>query len=262
MNRALFCHEMRRSVRLLALFGAIITLYVAVIIDMYNPETAKMLQNFAQVMPQLMAAAGMDGVADNLPQFMVNYLYGFILLLFPLIYGVVRAYGLGAGYVDRGHMITLLAAPVPRRVIAITQGAVLLLGVGVLLGYITLLEYAMCQAMYPGQVALGALLRLNGGLYCLQVCLCGVAFLASLGVGSPRLALGLGAGVPGVLFVAHMLHSAGADFAGYCTPFTLFNPTALMEGTGGMAGAVALLTGGLALFGAGVAVFCRRDLAI
>ena len=49
------------------------------------------------------------GAADLLG-FMISYLYGFILLVFPMVFCILRANGLVAKYVDRGSMACLLAA--------------------------------------------------------------------------------------------------------------------------------------------------------
>ena len=86
MDFALFKREMKGSVKLLVIFGAIITMYVSIIINMYDPEMMKMLDGFVEIMPELMAAVGMTANAASLLGFMVSYLYGFILLIFPMLF--------------------------------------------------------------------------------------------------------------------------------------------------------------------------------
>ena len=51
MNMALYKREMKGSIKLLIIFGAIITLYVSVIISMYDPELMETLDSFVEVMP-------------------------------------------------------------------------------------------------------------------------------------------------------------------------------------------------------------------
>ena len=63
MDFALFKREMKGSVKLLVIFGAIITMYVSIIINMYDPEMMKMLDGFVEIMPELMAAVGMTANA-------------------------------------------------------------------------------------------------------------------------------------------------------------------------------------------------------
>ena len=89
MNKALFLREMKKSAKLLLLFAAVITLYVSCIIYLYDPETTEMLNRFVEVMPELMAAVGMGTIAGDLLEFMVSYLYGFILLIFPMLFCIL-----------------------------------------------------------------------------------------------------------------------------------------------------------------------------
>ena len=85
INSTLYLREMKKSVKMLIIFGAVITMYVTIIIGMYDPEMMKMLDGFAEMMPELMAAVGMDTSANTLLGFMVSYLYGFIFLIFPSV---------------------------------------------------------------------------------------------------------------------------------------------------------------------------------
>lgn len=54
-----------------------------------DPELAEMLQGYQEALPQMMAAVGMTGVASSLIEWMQIYLYGFIMLLFPLIFIII-----------------------------------------------------------------------------------------------------------------------------------------------------------------------------
>ena len=78
-NMALYKREMKGSIKLLVIFSAVITLYVSIIIGMYDPELMKTLDGFVEAMPELMASVGMKADAATLLGFMVSYLYGFIL---------------------------------------------------------------------------------------------------------------------------------------------------------------------------------------
>lgn len=105
MNLTLYRREMKGSIRLLLIFGAVMTLYISIIISMYDPEMMKTLDNFAEVMPDLMASVGMKAHASNLLGFMVSYLYGFILLIFPMVFSILRGNALIARYVDKGSAV-------------------------------------------------------------------------------------------------------------------------------------------------------------
>ena len=138
INIALYKHEMKGSIKLLIIFGTIITMYVSIIINMYNPEMMKTLDGFIEVMPELMASVGMKANATNLLGFMISYLYGFILLIFPMLFCILRGNALIAKYVDKGSMVSLVAAPVKRHIIAFTQMKVLISGILLLVFYSTI----------------------------------------------------------------------------------------------------------------------------
>lgn len=265
MNAALYKREMKGSLRLLLILAAIVTMYVAVIISMYDPALMSMLDGFVRIMPQLMAAVGMTAGATSLAGFMVSYLYGLVLLLFPMIFCILRAHGLIARYVDNGSMVALMAAPVKRRTVALTQAAVLISGILLIAAYATALEFVCAAVMFPGELSVGTLLALNGGLACLLLFTGGVCFLCSCAFSDARYSLGFGAGIPALMFVLQMLGNMGgvAQKAKYLTFFTLFDPSGIVAGgSGALAGCLALLVGAAGLFALAVTIFCRKDLPI
>lgn len=265
MNAALFKREMKVSLRLLLILAAVITLYVSVIISMYDPALMAMLDGFVKIMPQLMAAVGMTAGATSLTGFMVSYLYGFVLLIFPMVFCILRGNGLIAKYVDHGSMVALVAAPIKRRAIALTQAAVLISGIVALLVYTTAVQLICVALRFPEELAVGTLLKLNGGLLCLQLFIGGLCFLSSCIFSDARYSLGFGAGVPALMFVLQMLGNMGgvAEKAKYFTFFSLFNPSGIAAGAGGaLAGSLLLLAGAVGLYALAVTVFCQKDLPI
>ena len=265
MNKTLFLRESKVSVRLLLIFASVITLYVSCIIYLYDPETVEMLDQFVEVMPEIMAAVGMSAGATNLLGFMISYLYGFILLIFPMLFCILRANGLIAKYVDRGSMVYLMAAPIKRRKIALTQMWVLLSGVFLLVLYTTALEYVVAQLLFPDELVLADLLKLNAGLLILHVFLGGICFFASCAFSDARRSATVGAGIPVLMYLFQMISnvSSSASWAGYLSAFTLYDPTGLAAGeTGAAVKLLALFIGALLLYPAGIAVFCKKDLSI
>lgn len=265
LNLELYRREMRGSVKLLLIFSVIITIYVSVIISMYDPEKMKVFDGFVRAMPELMAAVGMSAGATSLIGFMASFLYGFILLVFPMVFCILRGNGLVARYVDNGSMVALVAAPVKRRTVVVTQMSVLISGILYLLIYTTLLEWICAESGFPGELDGGVLLALNGGLLCLHLFIGGICFLASCLFSSTRNSVGFGAGIPALMFVFQMLSNSGeaADKAKYFTFFTLFDPEGMIAGeSGAIAGAVALLVGAVVLYLLGIVIFDRKDLHI
>ena len=265
INLTLYKREMKSSVKLLVIFAAIMTMYVSIIITMYDPEMMETLDGFVEVMPEIMAAVGMEAGATSLLGFMISYLYGFILLVFPMEFCILRGNGLIAKYVDRGSMVSLAAAPVKRRTIALTQMAVLLSGILILLIYVTGLEIAVAQSSFPDELAVSELLKLNGGLFCLHLFIGGICFAASCIFSDTKYSIAFGAGIPSLMYILQMLANAGeeAEKVKYFTLFTLFDAKGIAAGKGSaVAGAAVLAVGAVAMYGVGIAAFSKKDLHI
>lgn len=265
VNFSLYRREMKNSIRLLLIFGAIMTMYISIIIGMYDPEMMDTLDSFYEMMPELMASVGMKAGANTLVGFMVSYLYGFILIVFPMVFCILRGNGLIAKYVDRGSMVTLVAAPVKRGTIACTQMLALISGILLLVLYATGLQIAVCRVSFPEEPVVAELLKLNTALLCLHLFIGGICFLASCVFSDTKYSIAFGAGIPALMYVLQMLANAGekAEKLKYATFFTLFNPDKIVAGEAiANVWAGALLLGAVVLFAAGIAVFCRKDLYI
>ena len=106
---------------------------------------------------------------------------------------------------------------------------------------------------------------MNAGLLCLHLFIGGVCFLASCAFSDTKYSLAFGAGVPALMFLLQMLANAGdaAEKARWFTFFTLYDPKGLAAGEEqAVLFAGLLLAGAAALYAAGVAVFCKKDLHI
>lgn len=265
LNGALYKRGMKGSIKLLVILSAVITLYVSVIISMYEPELAKLLDSYVELLPEMMSAVGMTAGATSLIGFMCSYLYGFILLIFPMLFCILRGNGLIAKYVDNSSMVSLLTAPVKRCTVAFTQMMVLVSGIFILVLYSTILELVCAEFYFPGELDVTTLLVLNGGLFCLHLFIGGICFLASCLFSDIKYSIGFGAGISIFMYVIKMLANMGgkAEKAKYFTFFTLFRPEEIVAGeSGAMIGVMVLFVGGIALFILGITVFRKKDLHI
>lgn len=265
MNRALFVYNCKRSYKTLAIVAAVLTLYITMIVTMYNPEMSKMLDGLIETMPSIMSAVGMTAGVSTLVGFLANYLYGFLLVLFPLLIAILLCNNLIIRPVDRTSMATLLAGPVRRRTIAMTQLISILLATFVLMTYSTLLGMASSAVSFPGQLDIGAFLWINFGAFALQLFLIGLIFLLSNLFAGSSYALGVSAGIPILLYVFQMMANMGGklDFFRYLTPYTFFDPMALANGeVSARSGLFVLLLGGILLGALGVRIFTRKNLSV
>lgn len=265
MNITLYIQEMKRSWKLLLIFAAVLTMYISMIIGMFDPEMASAIKEFEKVMPDLMAAVGMMGATDTLINFMSSYLYGMIMLIFPMVYVFIRANGLVAKYVENGAMTCLLTAPVKRITIVITQWLVLISGVTILLLYCTILEYVVAQMTFYDQLILSELLYLNAGLYLFEVFVASFAFMASCIFNESKYSVMVGTGIPVLMYVIQMLANMGGKLENlkYLTIFSLFDPVSFIaQDEYSIICMIVLFAGSMILLIATSYIFKHKDLHI
>lgn len=266
INLALFKVELKNSLKLLLIFLAVITMYVIIIISMYDPEMMLMLSTFAEAMPELMAALGMNAtITNSLMEFMISYLYGFILLIFPMIFIIIRSNALIAHYNDQGSMVSLLASGVSRGKVVMTQLFVLLCSILIIVGYSTAIEILAALYFFEGELVYSELLYVNAGLLAFQMLIGGICFIASCSFSDSRHSLMAGAGIPILMYVIKMLANVGGkvEKLKYCTIFTLFDPTGLAaKDTPACLLALAMLMGAIVLYAGAIIIFKKRDLSI
>jgi len=265
INWTLYKRGVQGSLRMLIIFAAVITMYFTVIISMFDPALGSALDEFAKAMPELMAMVGMNPASAELVSFLEAYLYGFIMLVFPMIFSMLSANKLIARHVDRGSMTYLLAAPVKRQTVVFTQMKVMGTGIFVLVLYATLLGIVNCEISFPGELDIGKFILLNAGVLCLHLFIGGICFLCSCIFNDSKYAVGVGAGIPALGFILQMMANAGKELENvkYATFFTLFDSDGIIAGEpGGVWGMLALFAGAIVLFSSAIVIFSKKDLHI
>ena len=139
MNRALFAKELRANLFVSLIIAAVLAMYIGVIVSMYDPELGESLDAMMQSMPEMFAAFGMSVQATTLIDFMLNYLYGFLLTIFILVLILIVANKLMVRYLDRSAMAYLLATPNSRTRIALTMVGVMVTILVALMAVVTAL---------------------------------------------------------------------------------------------------------------------------
>ena len=111
----LFQREMRSNCKVMLIFCGVFTLYGAVIISMFDPKLGDALNAMAASMPELFAAFGMSNPGATMLECLVNYLYGFLFLVFPVVMILILVNRLIVRSVVWGARARLLASPPSRR---------------------------------------------------------------------------------------------------------------------------------------------------
>lgn len=265
ISLTLIKRECRSNYKILLIFMAVLAIYSSVIIAMFDPKLGKSMKAMAESMPQVFAAFGMLNAASTMIEFLANYLYGFLLIVFPSVFIILTANRLVARYTDRGSMAYLLATPNKRTKIILTQAVFLSAGIFLLVAFVTVLCMVVSGAMFPGELAVNKFLLLNTGLFGLLLFIGGVCFCASCIFNDTRLSYGVGSGLIIAFILVQMLSQAGEKFEDlkYATPLTLFQPDRLIAGKENAVWLFLVLYGvGILLFGAGIFIFKKRDLPV
>jgi ABC-2 type transport system permease protein len=265
MNLALYRRNMAQTWKSLFIIGIVLTMYIVIIIGMYNPTQTELLNEFINTMPDLMNSLGMKAQSAHLLGFLISYLYGMLLLIFPMVFTIIGANTLIAQHIDRGSMATLLAAPISRSKVILTQIASLISGIFILLLFITVLEIAVTAIQFPTELDIPQLIGINLGLFGLHVCIAGISILASVAAPDTSHALLFSAGVPTLMYVLQMVANLRDtfQFARYFTLFSLYSPESLVSGqVWATLGTVSLYTTAILLLALAVRIFSRRDLHI
>lgn len=257
--------EIKANWKIALLFLAVISLYGSVIVAMYDPLLGASLQMMAESMPEIFAAFGMMNANSNLLEFVSNYLYGFILIVIPIIFIIILSSRLIARYIDQGSMAYLLATPNTRSKIIHTQAFLMILGIFTLVLYVSLLVLCCGFMMFDEGIAVNRFLVLNAGLFGLLLFLGGICFLSATIFNEQKLSCGVGAGLCILFVLLQMLSQVGdkMDFLKYVTPLTLFQAEELIAlDSSAYIGVIVLYVGALFFFLCGIQVFKKRDLPL
>ena len=260
MNRTLFAKELRANLFVSLIIAAVLAMYIGVIVSMYDPELGESLDAMMQSMPEMFAAFGMSVQATTLIDFMLNYLYGFLLTIFILVLILIVANKLMVRYLDRGAMAYLLATPNSR-----TRIALMVTILVALMAVVTALEAGFAEALFSGELDMQALMQVNAGLLALWLAMAGLCFLSACLFSNATAALWVGGGLNILFFLMQMISQVGDkfEFLKNVNPLTLFDYYGLAAGdASAVGGAIALAVGAVALFAVAVAAFDRRDLSI
>lgn len=265
MSNALLHRDFKAHRRLLLVFTMVLLMYFIVILGMYDPANPGLMGQLAafKLPPALLAAFGFDLALTELSGFLAGYFYGMLMVAFPMVLLVMLANRLVAYLVERGTMAAVLAGPVTRRQAALTQGVFLFACTLSQALVITLAGLLLVAVQFKGLLDIHAFLRLNAGALCLHLFISGLSFFFSCLFSDTRWSLGLGTGLPVLFLLMDMLSRVGEKLAvlRYLTPFSLYDPLALLKG-GQAPQVLALLLAGLVFYGAGLAVFDKKDLPL
>lgn len=243
-----------------------ILIYVATSVSMFNPDSAEFIESMMKVMPDgMLKVFGFENLGTDLTQYIANYLYGFILLIFPFIYTSVVANRIVAKHVDSGSMAYVLATPNTRNKVVLTQALYLIISTTAIFAVIIGIAIMMSAYMWPGMLKIGVFVVLNLVTLSATLVVAGISFLASCIFSDARFSLSFGIGIPLFFVVTRMLHglSDKTEWLKYLSVYTIVDIEKILSGGSYALFATLILLGISAVFfAAGIAIFNKKSLII
>ena len=266
MNPTLFKSNIKSNWIIFVFIFGMLMIYVSTSVSMFNPESADAMQMMFDMLPEgMIKAFGFVGLGTNLTTYLAGYLYGFILIVFPIIYTIIAANNLIARHVDRGSMAYLLATPNTRVKVAATQALYLVSSVVLLMSLVTGVLIGLSEAMFAGHLDIGRFLLLNVTATLILITVAGISFLSSCIFSDTKASLAFGAGIP-ILFVLFKMVgdiSEKVEFFKYFTLYSLLDTDkVLTDNTYVLTTSLILIAASAGLYSLGVFIFNKKSLAI
>lgn len=266
MSFRLFKASLKSNWMLILIFYIIMLMYFSIITSMFDPkDVEKMATLMASLPPQLMKAVGFSNLSTNLTSFLGDMYYGFIAIMFPMIYCIILGNKLIAKHVENGSMTYMLSTPNSRVKIAVTQAIYTIASMTTLILMITISGIAVSASMFSGLLDIGSFMKINFCLWLLFCAISGICFFFSCVFNDSKNSLAFGAGIPVLFFVIKMLANAGDKYTWIkdLTLLSLFNPTKILAGDSSVLISCIMLTIiAVVLYLSGIIIFNRKDLPL
>ncbi|MFA7376155.1 MAG: ABC transporter permease subunit [Acholeplasmataceae bacterium] len=266
MNNALFKQTIKDNYKLFLIVFSVMSLYAVIIVSMYDAQDMASWDELLKMFPEsLINAMGFQVLDQSFVGYIAGYYYGFLMLLFPMIYLGSASMRILSKYVDNTSMALLLATPNKRNKISFTSAIFLLSSISLLIMMVAFVIY-LCAVLMVGEVAnLSRFILLNLNVIALFYLLSGIGFFFSAICNETKDALMYGTGIPIIFFVIDMLKNTNdkLDFFKYFSVYSLFD-TSLIFSDSNLVHVNIFVLNVLAIgcYYFGIRLFEKRDLPI
>ncbi|MDM5316955.1 ABC transporter permease subunit [Fictibacillus sp. b24] len=268
MSWPLYLSMMKSHLKMLGgfIYGAVA--YIVLIIWIY-PSIADMkgFNDMIAALPEGMRKLiGMENGINSLSDYIAGEFYGMLFLIILMVYVILTSTRLMARLVDQGSMAYLLATPNSRLKIAVTQAAVMITGLGLIVAFTTLSGIAASEWLISGyELDVASFIKLNVLTFLIFSCIAAYCFLISSVCNDEKRALGISAGITLVFYMFNMAGklSEKTEWLLNFSIFKLYDPIKMINNE-----TDALLTGSiltvttLLLFAISIILFKRRNLPL
>jgi|LGOV01.1.fsa_nt_gb ABC-2 type transport system permease protein len=223
MSLPLFIKDIKNNSILLIVFAVLMSIYLSVIIFMYDPNGIGALFDMLSVLPSVFVKGlGLDSISDGLIGFIGSLYYGFLIYLFPMVYCIILGNRLVAKFVDDGFFAYLLSTPNSRIKLIVTQGVYLLFSILLLFLIVFFVGIGVSNRLFPGLLDIGIFIKLNMNACLLTMAIGMICFFFSCLFNKTKWSLLFGAIIP-IMFFSFTLLSGFSDRFGYLKSFSLYS---------------------------------------
>ncbi|MFJ7933938.1 ABC transporter permease [Sporosarcina sp. NPDC096371] len=260
MNVTILKQTVRANYKLWIIFTVVLSVLNAVLIAVFEPSTLTNMADMVKDTP-LASLLGDTSFLGMLAQTFYS-IHGVIL---PLIFIIMTANSLVASQVDKGSMAYLLSTPIKRTTVVRTQALYLITAISTMFVIVTL---AGIVAIHVSQGELGTYIAdyiaLNVGLFLLMFATSGISFMFSCIFNLSKHSLALGAGIPVVFFLFHLMAQVSDSLEGlkYLSVNTLFDTAAILSGESFWLQFTILGIVGIVIYIIGIRFFGKKDLPL
>lgn len=206
MSFALFKLTIRKNWVLFIIFTLVLMMYSGVMISMYSPENVQnLMQMFELFPPEMMKAFGFASAFTDMTGYLASWLYGLLMVGFPMVYSILLANKLVAKSVDNGSIACLLSTPTSRVKIIVTKAVTALLSLVVMLAILFAFNALIGNAMFPDDLNVKAFFNLNVTVLLVNLVVMSISFFFSCLFSDSKYAIGFGAGIPIMFLLLKML---------------------------------------------------------
>jgi len=233
MILALFKKTLRQNWILLVIFFGVLSMYTSVMLSMYDPQSMEGLLLMIDAFPEaLRAAMGFEYLPADLAGYLASWLYGMLMIGFPMVYSIILGNRLVAKMVDNGSFAYLLSTPHTRVKIIITQGIYALLSMLVLFIGVFIVGITMSASLFPGALDVMPFFHLNLTTMLVNMVVLMITFFFSCVFNETKLSLGFGSGLPITFLLLKMLGDSSTDLKilSDISIFGFYNPVKVSAG--------------------------------
>ena len=266
MSWTLFKRNVKSDYFLWLVILFILSFYMLSIASMFDPEKQNSLNDMMNLLPPgMMEALGFSTTGTTLLTFIMGFIYGTLIFMFPPLYPAISNNRLVARHVDRGSMAYLLSSPNSRIQIVFTQAVFSVVSTTALIVGITAIGILECQLLSPGQLEIGNFIMINIYLLFLFWTISGISFCASCLFNDTRHSTAVGVGLPYAFLLFKILGNTGEQmkWIGKMSLYNLFSPDKFLAGDDFVIYAsIILVSLAFALYISGIMIFNKKDLPL